>query len=79
MYWQVYSVVEGALDEEDYLFSWPDVEAWCEARIAEGKEEGYVVDVYVIEHPHSPDLPDEEEDTCAQYLASHLPFMTTEE
>jgi len=71
-YTEVYSVVQGAIDQEDFFQDHVDAEEWIRERAAEADADGLTTEVYTIRHDH--DI--ETECECVQYLTSHKPDYT---
>ncbi len=78
-YTEVYTVVDGALDEEfdiedgfigESVF---DFDGWLDELKHAANTQNFTVDVYEIEHEHDED---DGECSCVQYLTDHHPSYT---
>jgi hypothetical protein len=70
MYFDVSVIVNGALEETAEFYDYLVFEDWLESLKSDAESHGYLTEVYVIEHDHSPAV---EDCVCVQYLTDHHP------
>jgi hypothetical protein len=74
-YFEAYTIVEGALeDERDFPNLWDAIE-WLTAEARAALADGAELEGYILEHYHSADWDGECE--CAQYALDHRPIVTS--
>jgi hypothetical protein len=72
-YLEAYTIVEGAIGENEYFENGEGFDEWMEKTEAAALEDGLETQVYVIDHPHDMDM---EDCCCVQYLTDHSPYCT---
>lgn len=75
MYYECFTVEDGAQGEEATLHDWAAVAEWADKQVAACRREQVECRVYIIQHYHTEQVTDCQ---CVQYLTDHRPYQTTE-
>lgn len=73
-YYECFTVVEGAADQDTIEHSWDRAEQWMTVEILDCQHIGVDAQAYFIAHDHGMHIDCE----CVQCLTDHRPFLRTD-